>query len=460
MHIFRIAALGAILAAAGTTGCSDFLTSPEVARDPNAPTAATRNQLFVAVQAGQFGAQESGVAQFACMIMQQCSGVGGRFVQERGEYTFTQGDFSFDFSNVYIGGGLVDIRKVEASATADNDKLYLGIAKAWEALTIGTAADVWGDIPYREAVADKLTPALDPQTQVYADIQTLLTSAIADMNGGGAGPGTVDLVYGGDKTKWIQVANTLKARYYMHTAEVAGAPAYDAAIAAANSGISSSANDFLTTHTAATSERNIWYQFSQTSFGPDLVAGSALVDLMNERNDPRLPQYFERNSLGGFGGNDVNGATPSDDVSQLNLDPTRRQPLVTWAENQLILAEAKFVRQGAAAALPHLTAVRAAYGLAPVAATLQSIMLEKYVALFQNIEVWSDYKRTCIPALTPAPSAVFKNKIPGRVYYGTTEHNVNPNIPSEADQLSKGGVRIGGPSVGGFRNPNDPNACP
>ena len=32
----------------------------------------------------------------------------------------------------------------------------------------------------------------------------------------------------------------------------------------------------------------MWAQFQNTSFGADLVAGSALVDLMKAQNDPRL----------------------------------------------------------------------------------------------------------------------------------------------------------------------------
>lgn len=453
--MYRLLRVGfvAALAAVGGAGCSEFLS--DVAADPNNPGAATRDQLFTAVQAGQFGQQEAAVAQVVCMWMQQCSGVGGRFVDQRGKYNFTPIDFSFDFTSVYIGGGLIDLRNIEASADADGAKVYAAIARIWEALVIGTAADVWGDIPYREAAGSESHPHLDPQMQVYSDIQALLDKAIADLAGSSAGPGGHDLVYGGDKTKWTAAAYTLKARYRMHTAQVLGSAAYDAAIAAATNGISAAANDARAFHTSATQEANIWYQFSTTAFGQDIVAGKALVDLMNVRNDPRLPQYFGKNALGGYGGDDLNGATPADQVSPLagaRNAPDFRQPLVTWMENQLILAEAKFVRSGAATAQPHLDAVRASLGLASVPTTLQSIMEEKYVAMFQNIEAWSDYKRTCLPALVPHATTLYQNKIPGRVYYGSSEQNANPNIPDESAQLATGGV--------GFRNPNDPAPCP
>ena len=38
-------------------------------------------------------------------------------------------------------------------------------------------------------------------------------------------------------------------------------------------------------------------------------------------------------------------------------------------------------------------------------------MEEKYVALFQNPEVWSDYKRTCFPVLDPAGSNAMKSRV-------------------------------------------------
>ncbi|MEO8579534.1 MAG: SusD/RagB family nutrient-binding outer membrane lipoprotein, partial [Gemmatimonadales bacterium] len=80
-----------------------------------------------------------------------------------------------------------------------------------------------------------------------------------------------------------------------------------------------------------------------------------------------------------------------------------------------------------------------------VVASLQTIMEEKYIALFQNIEVWNDWKRTCFPTLTPA---LGKTRIPGRLYYGQTEEQTNPNTPPSSAQ-----------NLFTVRNPNDPNPC-
>jgi hypothetical protein len=476
-------ALGAALAVAAG-GCSDFLTDSKATKDPNQATSASRNQLFVAVQAAQFGIQESGVAEAACMFTQGCAGVGGRFVEERAGYTFTNSDFSGDFTQSYAGGGLVDIRQVQDTSRVRGDSVYLGIAKVWEALDIGTAADVWGDVPYREA-ADPIghpTPSLDPQLQVYDDLQRVLNEAIREIGSGtGQGPEAVDLVYGaGGAQKWVPAAYTLKARLFMHTAEVRGAAAYDSAIAAALHGITTPSNDWRALHTTATSERNIWFQFSTTGFGNDIVAGKLLVDLMNARNDPRLPDYFGQAPDGGFGGEDQPTGTPSPNgASPLNgarNDPTFRQPLVTYLENELILAEAYQKRGQDGPALVHLNNARAAVrhaddSPAPLPALVgltgnalfQAIVAEKYIAEFQNIEAWNDYKRTCYAGLNLHPvvgDGVVSGEVPGRLFYGQTEENANSNIPDANAQLTNGGVRVGGPSVGGFRNPNDPNPCP
>ena len=91
-----------------------------------------------------------------------------------------------------------------------------GIAEVLEAMDIGFAADVWGDIPYAEAVGANTTPAFEPQMQVYTDLLTLLDKAIADMGAGGTGPAGHDLIYNGSAAKWIEAAHTLKARIYLH----------------------------------------------------------------------------------------------------------------------------------------------------------------------------------------------------------------------------------------------------
>jgi starch-binding outer membrane protein, SusD/RagB family len=433
------------------TGCN-FLDSTKAVDDPNNPTGATRDQLFTGVQANMFGNVEGPVAMVICEWMQQCAGVNGRFVDSQGTYIIDATTFDIPFENIYNGGGLIGIRAVEASADAAGDKLYKGIAEVYEAMDIGFAADIWGDIPYADAVGSNPTPTFEPQMQVYTDLLALLDKAIADIGGGGTGPTAHDLIYGGSASKWIEAAHTYKARLYLHQVEKLGAAQYASALAEARKGISAPANDWKTAHSGATSERNMWAQFQNSSFGLDLVAGSVLTDIMKAQNDPRLPDYFAKNSSGGFVGWDVTtGSTPQSTVSQIvgsnrTNDETFRQPIMTYDENQLIIAEAAFQTNDKATATTALNAVRARYSKPAIAnPTLTDIMTEKYILLFQNPEAWNDYKRTCLPVLKPARG---KTRIPGRLFYGATEEQTNPNTKPSGDQ-----------NLFSFRNANDPNGC-
>jgi hypothetical protein len=436
-------------------GCSDFLDSPKAVNDPNAPTGATRDQLFTGVLANTFGNQEGPVAMLICQWMQQCGGINGRFVDTQGNYTIDASTFDTPFQNIYNGGGLIGIRAVEASASAAGDKLYLGIAEVLEAMDIGFAADVWGDIPYAEAVGANTTPKFEPQMQVYTDLLSLLDKAIADMGAGGTGPAGHDLIYNGSAAKWIEAAHTLKARIYLHQVEKSGNAQYTSALTEAKKGISVAANDWKTAHSSATSERNMWAQFQNTSFGLDLVAGSVLVDIMKAQNDPRLADYFSQNSTGGYGGFDVTtGNTVAATISQIvgsgrTNDPTFSQPIITYDETQLIIAEAAFQTNDKASAATALNNVRARYSKPAIASpTLNDIMTEKYIVMYQNPEAWNDYKRTCLPVLKPARS---RSRIPGRIFYGATEEQTNPgpgHTPASSDQ-----------NLFSVRNANDPNSC-
>jgi len=277
--------LGALLALA-SVGCNDYLTGSSLSGDPNNPTPAnaTIDQLFVATQTSLTGQLTGELARAACMYTQQCAGTDRQY-QAIGTYVVDEGTFAGSFDRFYTGGGLTDLRNIQQKALAATvpDSIYLGVAKVMEAYMIGTAADLWGAIPYSEAIdpVNHPTPHYDNQLTVYAALQTVLDDAIKALNGStGNGPSSNDLVYGGSKTKWLQLAHLLKARYYLHVAEANGAAAYTSALAEANQGISVPANDYRSYQSAATTEGNFWYQFQIVQRDSYLRMGKRLVDLM------------------------------------------------------------------------------------------------------------------------------------------------------------------------------------
>jgi hypothetical protein len=448
----KVVAIAALLAF-GSAACNNWLVGPGVTQDPNSPTTASNDQRLVAVQAAMEVQLTGDLARTVCMWVQQCAGVQRQY-STRDVYNTTSTDFDTEFNQIWSGGGLVDMRLIESTAVAAGDSVYEGVAKVLEALDISTAADVWGDIPYSEAVSGVSAPHFDPQQSVYNATLNVLNQAIAELHGSG-GPHTADLWLGGDTTKWAQFAHTLKARIYLHMAKQLGAGAYTNALNEAKLGIASSANDVTTYQSTTSTEWNMWYQFTVIQRSGYLTTGAELVDsIMNKRTDPRLPLYFAKDGNGLYQGAKPGDA--SDPTVQSDLAAARggadagqgfRQPLATHAENQLIIAEAAYQTGDPVTALDSLNAERTAAGLGTVpitvvgAALLDSIMIEKYVATFQNMEAWNDYKRTCIPALKPAGTATH---VIGRFLYGSIEESANAN--AELDPASG-------------RNWNDPSPC-
>lgn len=448
---------GVLALTAGIAGCGDsFLTGPGLTENPNQPIEASTNQLFIAMQARQFVAQEGQLARLAAIWTQQLTGIFNQQLEWGTKYLITENDVSGHYNHFYVGGGLIDQRKIQAAAQAAGDTKLDAITKVWEAFTIGTATSLFGDVAYREAVNPEIrTPKLDPQQQVYADIQALLDQAITALGSAPAGAMPTDLVYNGDVGRWRRAANTLKARYHLHTAPKVGQAAYQAALAAAQQGINEAPTtvaqavhgqapgDFRSFHGNTLDDANIWSQFLTAR--ADIAAGKRLIDVLVARgNDPRLDGYFDPATDGQFRGSNQWGAGPSPwslvDASTRTAR-TFRQPFITWTENQLIIAEAQFQLGNNAAALAAVNAVRAALGMPALAGpiTLEQIMVEKWIAQFQNIDVYSDYRRTCFPRLVPGGPTVnvSAGSIPGRVPYGGSERLQNPNVPPPSQQPAK-----------------------
>ena len=437
-------------------GCSDYLDCGECITSPTSPTQATSTQRLVATQAKLWQLTNGDLARESSMFMQMMAGVGNQY-QVIDKYSLDASGGG-DFTTPYTGAGLIDLKKVEADSRASGDKTMLGISLVFKAWLLSVSADVWGDAPYTQAGQPDAfpTPVYDPQQVVYDSLQKALDDAIVNLAAGvGSGPSAAELVYKGDRAKWTALAHTLKARLYLHTAE-RDASAYAKALTEANLGISSNAGDYVTVQTSTAGEQNDWYQFqvvgSRTSY---MRAGAFGVNLLTSTSDPRLNELYQKSTSAPT----VVGATPGQsltsamgNVSAKRLADTYGQPLVTYNENLLIKAEALFKAGNTQAALDTVNKERAAWStavswhtaitLTPVAGpvTLEQIMNEKYTVLFQNIESWNDYKRTCLPKLTPGNGAV---AIPGRLLYPTSERQTNgANVP-----------------VDPVRNWNDPNAC-
>lgn len=498
------AGLAFSLTVMGVAGCKDFLTGPGKSENPNSPVGATAAQQLIAVQASAWTRFEGQLARNASIWTQQIIGSNNQQLQYGTQYQYTEDVVGGQMTGFYTGGGLVGMRNIQSLAKDGGDPLLEGLGKIWEGFSFGTAASIWGDLPYSEAVSSVTTPKLDPQLEIYNAVQLKLDTGITLLQSAPTSGSceASDVVYCAtgtaralEITRWIKAAHTIKARFYLHLAERNGAASYALALAQAQQGIDevpTSVNnaidgqgpgDFRSWHgSTLDQDGNIWAEFLTSRL--DLAAGDVMVQILKAHCptcaggvDPRLARYFDP-AGGQFVGKDRNnnsvptGATASGLNTAIRRALPFRQPIVTWAENQLIIAEASCAPNvtvkptsktctnagGVAAALTALNVVRTSVGVPALAtfsaAPLDDIITEKYIAQFQNIDVWNDWKRTCLPStILPYTSAT---EVPGRMNYAQAERNANSNIP--APNLYPAGTSAS-PVASPFRNWNDPNSC-
>lgn len=444
MKMTRTLALVAMLSALGLGACNNFLSGDKLTNNPNKTTGATADQLFIGVQVAVMGQFESFPMNLLPTWDQQIQGVGRQWITFSNFGAGTDNLTSDGMWNAfYGGGGLADIKRGIAASEAAGRQKEVGQFRVFEALYMGTAADLWGDVPFDSAGTP--SPTFDAQADVYAHVQALLDSAITDLSGAGEGAG-VDFYFNGDFDKWTAVAHTMKARFYMHTAEKPDL-SYDNAILQnvideAAEGISDPSGSLQTVHTQNTFEQNLFYQFLVGSRKGDVEPSAIHINLAKQFNDQvLLAKLYAKNSAGQYLGSSP-GQSAGTLTSNFAIAPDYPMPLVTYSENILLDAEARY-RLGdtgpGGAAATDLATERAAMGEtgAPTLPTganalLVAILDEKYLQNFLNPEAYFDYLRTCVPNV-PLPVHHDSNfpYVPARFNYGYTESTTNPNIPSE-----------------------------
>ena len=142
-------------------------------------------------------------------------------------YIFTNNDFNY-WDSYY--DNMNDYQFVIDNADANNQKFLKGPAKIMKALMFHQLIDMYGNLPYTEALkgVKVLVPKYDDQKGVYEFLITLLDEAIADTkaNAFSSAFADSDIVFKGNTAKWTKFANSLKLRLLMHQARVAGRDTY------------------------------------------------------------------------------------------------------------------------------------------------------------------------------------------------------------------------------------------
>jgi hypothetical protein len=354
-----------------------------------------------------------------------------------------------------------NLQLLSTKAVTNNNFAYAGIAEVLSAYTMGIITDMWGDVPYSQALAsDNIRPTYDKQEDIYKGLQAQLDKAIEYFGKpAGLAPGSDDYIYGGNMDKWKKFAYTLKARYYMHLTKAPGytaAAQADLALAALQNGFASNADEATFAYPGTSGNESPWFENTLSGAG-GVVLSSTFIDSLVARNDPRLPVLAaEAATGGGYHGRVIGtGANPDPDAySRINdfyAGAAASAYILTYAEALFLKAEATLIKSGSGDAEPfyqagikaHMTKLGLSASSPAVVAylvkrgtlttgnALQRIMEEKSLANFLSIENYNDWRRTGFPLLTPVQNSYYP-AIPVRLPYPLTSITSNPQPEQSA----------------------------
>lgn len=112
---------------------------------------------------------------------------------------------------------LTDIGSAKALAEANGFRRHLGMLKTLEAYVWMTLVDVFGDVPFSEALdPGNFNPNVENGATIYQAAFNLLTSAKEDFTATGVIGAPTDFFYNNDYTKWVRLVNTLQLRYHLN----------------------------------------------------------------------------------------------------------------------------------------------------------------------------------------------------------------------------------------------------
>jgi hypothetical protein len=393
----------------------------------------------------------------------------------------------FSFIEIY-SAHLKNFQAVIDAGQTAGEPLLWGPAQVMRSLIFGHATDVWGDVPYSQALKGDaeeaiILPAYDPQKDIYDGLFSDLSEAVTAISSGGVQTlGGADLIYGGDGLLWQRFGNSLRARYAVRLANVDPATAQaqlNAAINATGGLIQSNADNAQINWPGDGIYDNPWSANNKSR--DDHRLSKTLMDQMLPFGDPRVAVYAQPTQcfVNPSGANCpsnppeyaglVNGlsadaagnlakvtsrpgevfySTPDFCVGCSSLNGASFPNFImTYAEVSFTLAEgaargwiggsaAGYYEQGIRASMEQWgvtdeAAINAYLAQPAIAyqggtAGLRQIALQKWIALFTDgVEAWSEWRRTCVPeTVKPGPEAV-ESSVPRRYQYSITEHAVN-----------------------------------
>lgn len=340
-HLLGIAALLTF-----TVQCE--LIDDSMLDNPNAPSASQVNPDFL-INNIQFAARNvfNGAAVRGAELTRMRFMGGATY-----ESAYDQTTFDGLYGSAYTGV-FVNTKALLPIAEARGLYFHMGVAQTLQAYSMITMVDMFGDVPYSEALDPaNLNPKLDSAADIYAAALTLLDSARVNLTNPNRRATLLNDLYfptltaANRETAWVRVNNTIKMKALLNMRHV-DATAHDqiAALIGASPQrlITALADDFkfqYGTNASNPDSRHPYYVNNYISTPGDYMSLTFMNMLLTDKpqEDPRLRYYIYRQVTDNSGQNSsnlpcINAVRPA---HFLPTDPFCRLNDGYWGRNHLI----------------------------------------------------------------------------------------------------------------------------
>ncbi|MDH3648748.1 MAG: SusD/RagB family nutrient-binding outer membrane lipoprotein [Saprospiraceae bacterium] len=211
-------------------------------------------------------------------------------------------DFDDSWEQAYTGI-LSDCQNLISLTQDEGLTTHAGIAQTIQAYTLMTLVDIYGDVPWTEALdPSNLNPVLDGGATVYATAESLLNAASDNFQSVSLGVPANDLFYSGNSSQWLQLVNSLKLKLYLTTRLVDGSAAGKIGALIQDDNFITPASDwdfpFSNNSSTTPSSQNPFY-VDNYGAASDYMSNYYMNLLLQDKSvtDPRVRYYFYRQTL-------------------------------------------------------------------------------------------------------------------------------------------------------------------
>ncbi|MBT8231789.1 MAG: SusD/RagB family nutrient-binding outer membrane lipoprotein [Saprospiraceae bacterium] len=466
-YINKIWVLTVAVVCFSITSCSDVT---ELNVDPNNPTDVPAANLLTQAQYSLYNRMHSRVlnAEWSMLMVQHWS---QNEYAEESRYLVDSNSFDGSWVSFYasvLNELTVAKNKISAdeNLTAARKANQLGIVDILMADAFQAVTDLWGDVPFSEALSPEFpNPTYDSQQSIYASLLSSLDNALTSLDVNAGSFDTGDIVAGGDVAQWKRIGASLLLRMAMRVSDVDnGSASTYVTKALAHGPISSNAENAIFNFDSANPDlSNPLYIDNVINTRDDFAVSDVLVTSLEAKGDPRIEAFAALNNDMVYRGmpyglNDADAFALKSVTSRPSArvrDAAAPHVIIDWAEVAFLLAEAmeRGYTSGNAADMYNagVESSMAYWGYDDASGYLannpydaanwkESIGYEKWVAFYMNgPQAWAEWRRLDAPSLA-VPAAASNPSIPVRLPYPISEETNNGNsldaATSDANDLN------------------------